>query len=70
MPRPFRTQRPADTDPERNPPIGGSTDTRMTDASPEEIEASEGANAIEGDIDNDTVSARRGPPSLVPCQLR
>jgi len=49
-----KTAQPSDTDLIRNPLIGGSKGLTMSGAAPEELEAIEGENTIEGDRENDT----------------
>jgi hypothetical protein len=68
-----KQKNPSDADLHRNPLIGGSKGTTMAHVTPEELEQLEGANTIEGDVENDTNpvggidkakvrNARRGPP--------
>jgi hypothetical protein len=46
--------KPSDADLKGNPLIGGSKGVTRAQASIEELDASKGANTIEGDVDNDT----------------
>ena len=48
-----KTDKPSDADLKRNSLIGGSKGTTMAGVSPDELEDSEGANTIEGDVEND-----------------
>jgi len=68
-----KLNRPTNVDLHRNPLIGGSKGTSMAQVTPDELEAFEGANTFEGDIENDTNpqggidkaevrDRRRGPP--------
>jgi hypothetical protein len=68
-----KQNKPSDADLHRNPLIGGSKGTTMAHVTPDELEQLEGANTIEGDVENDTNpyggidkaevrNARRGPP--------
>jgi hypothetical protein len=65
--------RPTNVDLVRNPGIGGSKGVTMSQASLDDLDALEGANTFEGDIENDTnaqggidkaevMDRRRGPP--------
>jgi len=65
--------RPTNVDLVRNPLIGGSKGVTMAQASLDDLEDLEGANTIEGDVENDTnalggidkaevMDRRRGPP--------
>jgi hypothetical protein len=47
-----KQKRPTDKDLEWNPMIGGAKGA--TGMSAEELEASEGSNTVEGDVENDT----------------
>ncbi|MEH2513185.1 hypothetical protein V1291_004539 [Nitrobacteraceae bacterium AZCC 1564] len=49
-----KLERPLDRDLDRNPLIGGSKGVTMAQAAPEDLEALEGQNTIEGDVENDT----------------
>lgn len=49
-----KLERPLNTDLVRNPLIGGSKGVTMAQATPEDLEALEGQNTIEGDVENDT----------------
>ena len=49
-----KLNRPMNTDLVRNPLIGGSKGLTMAQASLEDLEALQGENTIEGDIENDT----------------
>lgn len=64
---------PTNADLHRNPQIGGSKGTTMAQVTSDELEAFEGVNTFEGDIENDTNpqggidkaevrDRRRGPP--------
>lgn len=48
-----KTRRPSDADLKSNPLIGGSKGTTRAKITPHELEDSEGANTIEGDVAND-----------------
>lgn len=50
----LKTKMPSDADLKANPLIGGSKGATMAGVSPEELEADEGVNTIEGDRENDT----------------
>src|SRR3954452_13728228 len=49
-----KLNRPTNVDLVRNPLIGGSKGVTMAQAAPEDLEALEGENTIEGDVENDT----------------
>jgi hypothetical protein len=49
-----KTREPSDADLKSNPLIGGSKGVWRAKITPDELEASEGANTIEGDEANDT----------------
>ena len=49
-----KTRKPTDSDLTNNPLIGGSKGTRMAGVTSDELEEAQGANTIEGDIENDT----------------
>lgn len=49
-----KTDRPTDADLKNNPLIGGSKGTRAAGVTPDELEQAEGANTVEGDVENDT----------------
>jgi hypothetical protein len=49
-----KLKRPMNTDIVRNPMIGGSKGVTMAQASVEDLEALQGENTIEGDLENDT----------------
>ncbi|MBP2232638.1 hypothetical protein J2847_005969 [Azospirillum agricola] len=49
-----KTRRPTDADLKNNPLIGGSKGARMAGVTPDELEQAQGANTIEGDVENDT----------------
>jgi hypothetical protein len=51
-----KLNRPMNTDLVRNPMIGGSKGVTMAQASIEDLEALQGENTIEGDLENDTNS--------------
>jgi hypothetical protein len=48
-----KTDKPSNVDLKRNPLIGGSKGTTMAGVTPDELEDSQGANTIEGDVEND-----------------
>jgi hypothetical protein len=48
-----KADKPSDADLKGNPLIGGSKGTTMAGVTPDELEDSEGANTIEGDVEND-----------------
>ena len=54
MPKHLKSSTPSDKDLKENPLIGGSKGARASGVSADELEASEGANTVEGDIGNDT----------------
>ena len=49
-----KTKKPTDADLKNNPFIGGSKGTTAAGVTPDELEDSQGANTIEGDVQNDT----------------
>ena len=49
-----KLDRPTNVDLVRNPLIGGSKGVTMAQAMPEDLEALQGENTIEGDVENDT----------------
>ena len=49
----LKLKKPIDVDLYRNPLIGGSKGVTMAQASPDDLEALEGENTFEGDIEND-----------------
>lgn len=49
-----KTKKPTDADLKSNPLIGGSKGVTMAGITPDELEQSQGANTIEGDVENDT----------------
>jgi len=53
MTKHFKTKTPSDVDLHINPMIGGSKGTTMAGVSADDLEELQGANTIEGDIDND-----------------
>jgi hypothetical protein len=68
-----KLERPSDVDLTRNPLIGGSKGVTMAQASLDDLELIEGANTVEGDIENDinaqggidkaeVMNRRRAPP--------
>jgi hypothetical protein len=68
-----KLSRPTNVDLVRNPGIGSSKGVTMAQASADDLEALEGANTFEGDVENDTnaqggidkakvMDRRRGPP--------
>jgi len=68
-----KLDRPSNADLVRNPLIGGSKGVTMAQASLDDLEQLEGANTIEGDVENDTnaqggidkaevMNRRRAPP--------
>jgi hypothetical protein len=54
MPKHRKTTKPSDQDLTCNPMIGGSKGAYRAGVRPRELEASEGVNTIEGDVENDT----------------
>ena len=54
MAKHLKTRTPSDKDLKENPLIGGSKGAWASGVSADELEASEGANTVEGDIGNDT----------------
>jgi hypothetical protein len=53
MTKHFKTKTPSDLDLRVNPMIGGSKGATMAGASSEDLEELQGANTIEGDLEND-----------------
>jgi hypothetical protein len=53
MTKHFKTKTPTDLDLRVNPMIGGSKGATMAGASSEDLEELQGANTIEGDLEND-----------------
>jgi hypothetical protein len=53
MTKHFKTKTPSDVDLRINPMIGGSKGTTMAGATPDDLEDLQGANTIEGDMEND-----------------
>jgi hypothetical protein len=53
MTKHFKTKTPSDLDLHINPMIGGSKGATMAGISPDELEELQGANTIEGDLEND-----------------
>ncbi|HYW64307.1 MAG TPA: hypothetical protein VE865_14020 [Bradyrhizobium sp.] len=53
MSKHIKTKTPSDADLYRNPLIGGSKGATMAGASPDDLSELEGANTIEGDLEND-----------------
>jgi hypothetical protein len=49
-----KTKTPSDADLKSNPLIGGSKGVTRAKVTPDELEAAEGANTVEGDEANDT----------------
>jgi hypothetical protein len=49
-----KTKTPSDADLKFNPMIGGSKGARAAGADAGELQASQGENTIEGDVENDT----------------
>jgi len=49
-----KTTKPGDRDLDENPLIGGSKGTTMAGLSPDDLDDLQGANTIEGDLENDT----------------
>src|SRR5215213_2978387 len=49
-----KTTKPSDRDLDENPLIGGSKGTTMAGLSPDDLDDLQGANTIEGDLENDT----------------
>jgi hypothetical protein len=54
MSKHYKTKLPSNADLKRNPLIGGSKGTTMSGTTPDDLDAAEGANTIEGDRENDT----------------
>ncbi|WP_407148940.1 hypothetical protein [Bradyrhizobium sp. ORS 86] len=54
MSRHLKLKKPIDTDLHRNPLIGGSKGVTMAQAMPDDVDALEGENTFEGDVENDT----------------
>jgi hypothetical protein len=54
MTKHLKTRTPSDVDLKGNPMIGGSKGVTMAGVTPDDLEASEGVNTIEGDVANDT----------------
>ncbi|WGR96324.1 hypothetical protein MTX20_14020 [Bradyrhizobium sp. ISRA435] len=54
MSRHVKLKKPIDTDLHRNPLIGGSKGVTMAQARPDDVDALEGENTFEGDVENDT----------------
>jgi hypothetical protein len=54
MTKHVKTNRPSDVDLYRNPLIGGSKGVTMAQATSDDLEAIEGENTFEGDVQNDT----------------
>jgi hypothetical protein len=59
MTKHFKTTTPSDVDLRINPMIGGSKGATMAGATAEDLEELQGANTIEGDLEND-VNAQGG----------
>jgi hypothetical protein len=59
MTKHFKTKTPSDLDLHVNPMIGGSKGATMAGVSAEDLEELQGANTIEGDLEND-VNAQGG----------
>ena len=59
MTKHFKTKTPSDVDLRINPMIGGSKGAAMAGATPDDLEDLQGANTIEGDLEND-VNAQGG----------
>lgn len=59
MTKHFKTKTPSDVDLRFNPMIGGSKGATMAGATPDDLEELQGANTIEGDLEND-VNAQGG----------
>ena len=53
MPKHPKTRRPTDADLKGNPLIGASKGATMAHATPDDVEAAQGENTIEGDVLND-----------------
>ncbi len=54
MPKHLKRKSPSDADLNRNPLIGGSKGTVRAGISPDDLAELEGANTLEGDVENDT----------------
>ncbi len=54
MSKQIKTTTPTDADLKGNPLINGSKGTTAAGITPDDLEASEGASTIEGDVENDT----------------
>lgn len=54
MSKQIKTTTPTDADLKGNPLIGGSKGTTMAGITPDDLDASQGASTIEGDVENDT----------------
>jgi hypothetical protein len=54
MTKHVKPTKPTDADLKGNPLIGGSKGATRAGAKPEDIEDAEGANTIEGDVENQT----------------
>jgi hypothetical protein len=53
MTKHFKSKKPSDLDLHTNPMIGGSKGATMAGVSAEDLEELQGANTIEGDLEND-----------------
>ena len=56
MSKHMKTRTPSDADLKGNPLIGGAKGAGMAQATPDDLEASQGGNTIEGDVLNDVNS--------------
>lgn len=54
MPKHLKMKRPSDVDLRNNPMIGGSKGATWAGATADDLEASQGVNTMEGDMENDT----------------
>jgi len=57
MTKHVKLRTPSDRDLRDNPMIGGSKGATMAGATPDDLEAAQGANTMEGDLENDTNAA-------------
>jgi hypothetical protein len=52
-----KLKKPSDADLRNNPLIGGSKGAALAGASPDDLDESQGANTLEGDLENDVNTA-------------
>jgi hypothetical protein len=57
MTRHPKMRKPSDADLRNNPLIGGSKGTTLAGATPDDLEEWQGANTMEGDLENDVNAA-------------